>query len=67
MSLKSAALAALASAYELNGLEAGPCVVRSARPEFGDLQCNDVMRLAKSAGKNPRLLAAEVTEVDVGE
>ncbi|MBY5569568.1 arginine--tRNA ligase [Rhizobium leguminosarum] len=62
MSVKSAALAALASAYELNGLEADPCVVRSARPEFGDLQCSDVMRLAKSAGKNPRLLAAEVAE-----
>ncbi len=62
MSVKSAALAALASAYELNGLEAAPSIVRSTRPEFGDLQCNDMMRLAKSAGKNPRMLAVAVAE-----
>ncbi|PYE30016.1 arginyl-tRNA synthetase [Rhizobium sp. PP-F2F-G38] len=62
MSVKSAALAALAFAYEMNGLKAAPSVVRSTRPEFGDLQCNDMMRLAKSAGRNARVLAAEVVE-----
>ncbi|OHV23683.1 arginine--tRNA ligase [Rhizobium sp. RMa-01] len=60
MSVKSAALAALASAYKLNGLEAAPSVVRSTKPEFGDLQCNDMMPLAKAAGKNARELAASV-------
>ena len=54
MSVKSAALTALASAYELNGLEAAPSVVRSTKAEFGDLQCNDMMRLAGNAGKKPR-------------
>lgn len=62
MSVKSAALAALAFAYEMNGLKAAPSVVRSTRPEFGDLQCNDMMRLAKSAGRNPGVLASEVVE-----
>lgn len=66
MSVKSAALAALASAYELNGLKADPSIVRSTRPEFGDLQCNDMMRLAKSVGKNPRALAAAVAEAARG-
>ncbi|MGZ2484004.1 arginyl-tRNA synthetase [Rhizobium pisi] len=60
MSVKSAAFTALASAYELNGLKAAPSVVRSTKPEFGDLQCNDMMRLAKDSGKNPRELAAAV-------
>ncbi len=60
MSVKSAALAALASSYELNGLEAEPTIVRATKPEFGDLQCNDIMRLAKAAGKNPRELASAV-------
>lgn len=60
MSVKSAALTALASAYELNGLEAAPSVVRSTKSEFGDLQCNDMMRLARNAGKSPRELAAAV-------
>ncbi len=67
MSVKSAALAALARAYELNGLKAEPSIARSTRPEFGDLQCNDMMRLAKSAGRNPRELAAEVAEAARGE
>lgn len=62
MSVKSAALAALASSYELNGLEAVPTIVRATKPEFGDLQCNDMMRLAKVAGKNPRELAAAVAD-----
>lgn len=62
MSVTSAALTALASAYELIGIDASPAIVRSTRPEFGDLQCNDMMRLAKSAGRNPRALAAEVAE-----
>lgn len=60
MSVKSAALAALASSYELNGLEAVPTIVRATKTEFGDLQCNDIMRLAKAAGKNPRELASAV-------
>ncbi|MGR9240317.1 arginine--tRNA ligase [Rhizobium leguminosarum] len=60
MSVKSAALAALASAYKLNGLEAVPSVVRSTKPEFGDLQSNDMMRLAKATRKNARELAASV-------
>ncbi len=62
MSIKSAALAALAHAYELNGLQAVPSVVRSTRPEFGDLQCNDVMPLAKASGQNPRALAGKIAE-----
>lgn len=62
MSIKSAALAVLTVAYQMNGIKASPCVVRSTRSEFGDLQCNDMMRLAKSAGKNPRVLASEVVE-----
>ncbi len=63
MSVTSAALTALASAYELIGIDASPAIVRSTRPEFGDLQCNDMMRLAKSVGRNPRALAADVAEV----
>ncbi|UDF29995.1 UNVERIFIED_ORG: arginine--tRNA ligase [Roseateles sp. XES5] len=62
MSVKSAALAALAFAYETNGLDAAPSIVRSTRPEFGDLQCNDMMRLAKAAGRNPAALASEIAE-----
>ncbi|WP_271022979.1 hypothetical protein [Rhizobium sp. RCAM05973] len=62
MSVKSAPLAALAFAYKMNGLEGAPSIVRSTRPEFGDLQCNDMMRLAKSTGRNPRVLAAAVAE-----
>ena len=62
MSVKSAALAALAFAYEMNDLKAAPSVVRSTRPEFGDLQCNDMMRLAKSTGRNPGVLASEVVD-----
>jgi arginyl-tRNA synthetase len=62
MSVKSAALAALASSFELNGLETEPTVVRATKPEFGDLQCNDLMRFAKAAGRNPRELAAAVAE-----
>jgi arginyl-tRNA synthetase len=62
MSVKSAALAALASSYELNGLKVEPTIVRATKAEFGDLQCNDMMRLAKAAGKNPRALAAAVAE-----
>lgn len=65
MSVKSAALAALASSYELNGIEAIPFIVRSTKPEFGDLQCNDMMRLGKAMGLNPRALAlAVVTGID---
>lgn len=60
MSVKSAALAALASSYELNGLDAVPSIVRATKPEFGDLQCNDIMRLAKASGRNPRELASAV-------
>lgn len=60
MSVKSAALAALALAYDINGLDAAPSIVRSTRPEFGDLQCNDMMRLAKAAGRSPRALAADI-------
>ncbi|RUM17818.1 arginine--tRNA ligase [Rhizobium phaseoli] len=60
MSVKSAALAALTSAYELNGLEAVPSVIRSTKTEFGDLQCNEMMRLAKATGKNTHELAASV-------
>ncbi|SFF89510.1 arginine--tRNA ligase [Ensifer sp. OV372] len=67
MSVKSAALAALARAYELNGLKAEPSIARSTRPEFGDLQCNDMMRLAKSAGRNPRELAAEARGEEFAE
>jgi len=66
MSVKSAALAALSAAYQLNGLEATPSVVRSSRPEFGDLQCNDMMGLAKSAGLDPRQLAAKVADAARG-
>lgn len=60
MSVKTAALAALSSAYGNLGLDPAPSIVRSTKPEFGDLQCNDMMRLAKSLGKNPRELAADV-------
>ncbi|MBB5666423.1 arginyl-tRNA synthetase [Rhizobium leguminosarum] len=60
MSMKSAALAALASAYRLNGLEAVPSIVRATKPEFGDLQCNDIMRLTKAAGKTTRELATSI-------
>ena len=66
MSVKSAALAALSSAYADLGLDAAPSIVRGTKPEFGDLQCNDMMRLAKSLGKNPRDLAASVAELSAG-
>ncbi|ASP87128.1 arginine--tRNA ligase (plasmid) [Sinorhizobium meliloti] len=54
-------LAAICATWSI-GLKAAPSVVRSTRPEFGDLQCNDMMRLAKSAGRNPGVLASEVVE-----
>jgi arginyl-tRNA synthetase len=66
MSVKSAALAALGRAYAQCGLDAAPSITRSTRPEFGDLQCNDMMRLAKAVGRNPRALAAEVAQAARG-
>lgn len=63
MSVKTAAVAALTSAFDLAGLTCTPNIVRSTRAEFGDLQCNDVMQIAKSMGRNPRELAAEVASL----
>lgn len=66
MSVKSAALAALSSAYADLGIESAPTIARATKPEFGDLQCNDMMRLARSLGKNPRDLAASVVGRSAG-
>jgi arginyl-tRNA synthetase len=60
MSVKSAALDALSSAFSLLGLQDSPSIVRSTKPQFGDLQCNDMMRLGKALGRNPRELASDV-------
>lgn len=62
MSIKSAALAALEAAFLSSGLIHIPSLFRSSRPEFGDLQCNDVMSLARTAGRNPREIASAVVE-----
>ena len=53
--------AAASAAFEAMGLEARwGDVRRSDKPEFADFQCNGAMGAAKSAGKNPREVAAEV-------
>lgn len=60
MSITSAASSALAASFLQNGFAANPLLVRSTKPEFGDLQCNDIMGLAKKAGHNPREMAAGI-------
>jgi arginyl-tRNA synthetase len=42
------------------GLSAEPAFVRAAKPEFGDLQTNAALQLAKSLGKKPRDIAADI-------
>ena len=53
--------AACSAAFEAEGLEARwGAVKRSDRPELADFQCNGCMGAAKSAGLNPRELAAKI-------
>lgn len=53
--------AAASAAFEAMGLEARWGEVRrSDKPEFADFQCNGAMGAAKSAGKNPREVAAGI-------
>ncbi|MEM7494369.1 MAG: arginine--tRNA ligase, partial [Pseudomonadota bacterium] len=53
--------AACRAAFEAEGLEARwGAVKRSDRPELADFQCNGCMGAAKSAGLNPRELAAKI-------
>ena len=44
--------------YELDTVTLQP----SSRPEFGDYQINDAMSLGKKYGKNPRIVAEEITK-----
>ncbi|MEO0465462.1 MAG: arginine--tRNA ligase [Pseudomonadota bacterium] len=54
---------ACADAFESIGLDRKWGAVRqSDRPELADFQCNGAMGAAKSAGKNPREIAAAVAE-----
>ncbi|MEL8054832.1 MAG: arginine--tRNA ligase [Pseudomonadota bacterium] len=53
--------AACIAAFEAEGLEARwGAVAQSNRPELADFQCNGCMGAAKSAGMNPRDLAAKI-------
>ncbi|MEM9055661.1 MAG: arginine--tRNA ligase, partial [Pseudomonadota bacterium] len=53
--------AACIAAFEAEGLEARwGAVKQSDRPELADFQCNGCMGAAKSAGINPRELAAKI-------
>jgi len=53
--------AACIAAFEAEGLEARwGAVKQSDRPELADFQCNGCMGAAKSAGMNPRELAAKI-------
>ena len=55
--------AACGDAFEAVGLERKwGAVRRSDRPELADFQCNGAMGGAKSAGRVPRDVAAEVSE-----
>ncbi len=59
--LTSALTKACADAFEALGLERRwGAVRRSDRPDLADFQCNGCMGAAKSAGRNPRELAAEI-------
>ncbi|MEO1100323.1 MAG: arginine--tRNA ligase [Pseudomonadota bacterium] len=59
--LTSALTEACADAFEALGLERRwGAVRRSDRPDLADFQCNGCMGAAKSAGRNPRELAAEI-------
>jgi arginyl-tRNA synthetase len=53
--------AACIAAFEAEGLESRwGAVKQSDRPELADFQCNGCMGAAKSAGMNPRELAAKI-------
>jgi arginyl-tRNA synthetase len=55
--------AAAEAAFEAMGLEPRwGAIRRSDKPELADFQCNGAMGAAKSAGKNPREIAAPVAE-----
>jgi arginyl-tRNA synthetase len=56
--------AAAGAAFSAMGLEARwGDVRRSDKPDLADFQCNGAMGAAKSAGRNPREIAAEIAEV----
>ena len=51
----------LAGAFAAAGLPTDTArASRASRPELADLQCNGVMPLAKSTGRNPREIAGEI-------
>lgn len=55
--------AAAGAAFSAMGLEERwGDVRRSDKPDLADFQCNGAMGAAKSAGKNPREIAAEIAE-----
>ena len=55
--------AAAGAAFSAMGLEARwGDVRRSDKPDLADFQCNGAMGAAKSAGRNPREIAAEIAE-----
>lgn len=55
--------AAAGAAFEAVGLEARLGEVRrSDKPELADFQCNGAMAAAKTAGRNPREIAAGIAE-----
>lgn len=60
MAFSATPLAALATAFEALGIHDRPSLVRATKPEFGDFQCNDMLRLAKLLGRNPKDLATEL-------
>ncbi|WP_340691332.1 arginine--tRNA ligase [Hyphomonas sp.] len=56
--------AAAGAAFSAMGLEERwGDVRRSDKPDLADFQCNGAMGAAKSAGKNPREIAAQIAEV----
>lgn len=63
MNLKEQIDSAAVTAFETLGLSDSPPIVKQAqRREFGHYQINGVMGAAKNAKRNPRELAASVTE-----
>lgn len=63
MSLKNVIGERAATAFAKIGSSAtDPRLQWSGRPEFGDLQINGVMGLAKELGRNPRELATQILE-----
>lgn len=60
--------AAVAAAFEAQGLDAGfGRVAVSDRPDLADFQCNGALAAAKAAKRNPREIAAAVAERLAGE